>query len=131
MEKLYEISQVEQQLKTRIERSGGHEVTFCPHQMFEIHTLNIVHQVMMNKRFEHGDPVAEAILRRANEANRRFNAGSSIVDVFPWTRHIPGLTFVTAGRTAANACYNYFTVRKFISRLNSSLFTSCSCCLLS
>ena len=109
---VYEISQVEKELKTRIEKNGGNEVTLCPHQMFEIHTLNIVYQVMMKKRFEHGDPVAEEILRTANEANRQFNLGTSIVDVFPWLRHIPGLTFADAAHRAANACYNYFTVSK-------------------
>ena len=106
----HEIAQVEQELRTRIEKSGGKEVTLCPHQMFEIHALNIVYQVMMKKRFEHGDPVAEEILRTANEANRQFNLGSSILDVFPWLRHIPGLTFMDSVKRASDVCYNYFTV---------------------
>ena len=107
---LYEIAQVEQELKVRIEKSGGCQVSLCPHTMFEIHTLNIVYQVMMKKRFEHGDPVAEEILRTANEANRQFNAGTSILDVFPWLRRIPGLTFMDAVKRASDVCYSYFTV---------------------
>ena len=107
---VYEVSQLEKALKTRIEKNGGYEVTLCPHNIFEIHTLNIVYQVMMKKRFEHGDPVAEEILASINEGNRQFNVGSSIVDVFPWLRHIPGLTFMDAVKRASDVCYNYFTV---------------------
>ena len=106
----YEVNQVEQGLRKRIEENGGQEVTLCPHQMFEIHTLNIVYQVIMKKRFEHGDPFAEELLRTLNEANREFNAGSSILDVFPWFRHIPGLTFLDLWKRASIVCYDYFRV---------------------
>ena len=106
----YEVTQVEQGLRRKMEENGGRELTLCPHQMFEIHTLNIVYQVIMKKRFEHGDPVAEEILRTLNEANRQFNVGTSIVDVFPWLRHVPGLTFMDSLTKASDVCYDYFRV---------------------
>ena len=46
----FEIAQVENDLQKRIQENGAEELTMCPHQMFELATLNILYQVIMNKR---------------------------------------------------------------------------------
>ena len=38
------------------------EHCLCPHQMFELATLNLVYLVIMNKRVKHGEHVAKQIL---------------------------------------------------------------------
>ena len=107
----FEMAEVEQVLTENISENGG-QVTFSPHQMFERSALNIVCQVIMGKRFDREDPVAEKILSTANAANRQFNPGCSVLDVIPWLRHVPGLTFIDSFKRASNVVYDYFSVSR-------------------
>lgn len=110
----FEINQVKNGLDEKIKESAagtGGEAVIRVHQMFEVHTLNIVYQVIMGKRFEDDDPIVEKILSTMNAANRDFNIGTSVLEIMPWLRLVPGLkTYMNTYDAASQVCYDYFKV---------------------
>ena len=86
------------------------EHCLCPREMSELATLNIVYEVIMNKRFKHRDTVAKQILDTIIAANRDLVLGVGPLELFPWLRCIPGLTYLDLWTKASNTCYDYFKV---------------------
>ena len=108
-----EIDQVKSFLDEKINEgvTNHEEAVICVHNMFELHTLNIVYQVIMGKRFESSDPFVEKLLSTMNEANRNFNLGSSVLEIMPWLMYVPGLkTYMNSLKVTSQVCYDYFKV---------------------
>ena len=91
--------------------AGAEPYIFSPHQMFEVGTLNVVCQVIMERRFDHSDPQVIHILDEMNRANREFSAAYTILEFFPWLKHIPRLTFLGSAQRFSNLLYDFFRVR--------------------
>ena len=103
---------------------AGDPYCFSPHQMFEVATLNVVCQVIMERRFHHSDPQVQQMLEEMNVANREFSAAYTVLEAFPWLKHIPPLTFLGSAKRFSNLMYDFFKVR--FSVLTATYSVACS-----
>ena len=70
---------------------GQKTAVLSMHHIFHIYALNVVHQVVLGSRLEAGDPAVRRLLSVIDNFNDSFN--SSVLDLFPWLRHVPCLRF--------------------------------------
>ena len=83
---------------------------FSPHQMFQVAALNVVCQLVMGRRFHHTDKEAVWILEQLSRSNLEFTAS---LEVFPWLKHFPFLTFLGSHQRGSNILYGFFRVGFF------------------
>ena len=94
-------------------QEGPTWLTLCPHTMFERNTLNVIWQLVTSSRFDSGDdPAFQKLMTLMHRANRTFTAPNTILEVLPFFRHIPHLTFLGAWWDCSNFYYNVFKVQK-------------------
>ena len=111
LEKLisFELQQLESSILKRM-GSQGH-VILSPAELFNFPAVNIVFQVILGQRFEPSNAAIQALLRTFEVANREFNAGSSILEVFPWLGLIPGLTYLDSYKRFQREFTDFFRVK--------------------
>ena len=86
------------------------EATFMPHRLFQVHALNLVSQSGWSERFDNESYFMTDIIGAGNEMNRTFNVGFGFLEVLPWLRHLPDLTFYGPYKRANDIIVKYFQV---------------------
>ena len=107
---VYEVSELESKLQKNIDENGGVEYTFSTHGMFQIATLNTVWFLIAGTRFSYDDPAAHEMLGSWNVANREQSIGFTILEILPFLKYFPGLTFLKSTQRMSNIMYGHFRV---------------------
>ena len=106
----FEMAELESKLSRCIEDSYG-EITFCPHHMLEVSTLNVVWRILVGKRFERDDdPVLHEMLCLMNEANKNFTVLYTVLEVIPGLKYFPKLTSLVYIQSFCNYFYRVLRV---------------------
>lgn len=91
--------------------SSVDSIQACLHRFTMVHSVNLMLEVLFGFTLEADLPETQQFLKKL--INTEFNLGASVVDMFPWLRHIPGLTYMYTYKKNSDACYEYFKVRLF------------------
>ena len=105
----YEISEIESNLEKNIGKHGG-EYTFCTHGMFQIATLNNIWQLIAGRRFAYDDPSVHEMLDSWNKANREQSIGFTMLEIIPFLKYFPRLSFLQSTQHMSNITYDHFRV---------------------
>ena len=105
-----EFLQLETKISSKLTKIGAADI--CFHELFQPHILNIISRILSGRRFEQAEAEGKRIVKNFSDFNHAFNVGASIVEIFPWLRHIPGLTFVDVMKKTCYEQYDYIQVSK-------------------
>ena len=107
----FEMSEIESDLSQRIDGTENGKLIFSPHTMFEVSTMNVVCQVLFGKRYNPKDPMVLKLLEKMNVANREFSMGYTILEVMPWLKYFPRLSWIQSLIVASDKTYQLCAVR--------------------
>ena len=105
-----ECIELETKISAKLSEDGTGDV--CFHELLQPHIFNIIARIVFGQKFEENDAEGKRILKGFSDFNHEFNIGASIVDIFPWLRYIPGLTFVDTLKRTCHEQYDYIKVSK-------------------
>ena len=77
----------------KIRQQGGETAVLTMHHIFQIYALNVVYQVLAQRRLKREEPKVHTYVSLMNAFNENHNVGASLLDLFPWLRHLPFLRF--------------------------------------
>ena len=109
----FEMSEIEADLTKRIDEAGG-TLIFSPHTMFEVGTMNVVCQVLFGQRYSSRDPMVLELLDKMNTANREFSLGYTMLEVIPWLKYFPRLSWLHSLAFCSDMVYRICSVGKRI-----------------
>ena len=68
--------------------------TFAPRHFYQLASANVMFQTMFGRRFDPNDEQMSKVLELLNTVSRETNLGGTVLELFPWIRHIPGVKYV-------------------------------------
>ena len=108
----FEVGDLEGEILDAVKHGGG-RATVTMYEKCQLHTLNVVIQVILGKRFSRDDPTATKMTSLIQAGNRQINLGTSILEIFPWLLRLPFLRFMKDFDSMIACVHEFLKVHTF------------------
>ena len=68
--------------------------TFAGRHFYQLASSNVMFQTTFGRRFDPNDRQMSKVLELLNVASLSANPGGTVLEIFPWIRHIPGVKYI-------------------------------------
>ena len=90
-----EVKEINKQLGEIVVQGGAAGYgTFAPRHFYQLASANVMFQTMFGRRFDPDDEEMSKVLEVLNIVTREANLGGTVLELFPWARHIPGIKYI-------------------------------------
>ena len=90
-----EVDDINEQLGAIVKESGRDGYgTFAPRHFYQLASSNVMFQTTFGRRFDPDDGQMSKVLELLNIVSQEANPGGTVLELFPWVRHIPGIKYV-------------------------------------